>query len=190
MPTSTTCPWVKDAFEKLYHDTEWGTPEHNDNKLFEFLILEGMQAGLTWNLILKRRENMRQAFDGFNPILIAKYTEEKKAELLTNPGIIRNRRKIDSLVKNARAFLRVQQEFGSFDHYIWAFSGGKQIVNHWKDTAEVPATSPISEAMSKDLKKRGFSFVGSIICYSFMQACGMVNDHLTSCPFHAKASLS
>lgn len=185
MQNVTRCPWVTDELDQLYHDTEWGVPEYEDDKLFEFLILEGMQAGLSWNLILKRRESMRQAFDGFSAKCIAGYSEEKKAELLNNPGIIRNRRKVDALVKNAIAFLQVQEEFGSFSRYLWGFVGGKPITNHWEHVSEVPATSEISDAMSKDLKKRGFSFVGSTICYSLMQAIGMVNDHLTSCSFYS-----
>ncbi|MDL2324341.1 DNA-3-methyladenine glycosylase I, partial [Ruminococcaceae bacterium OttesenSCG-928-A16] len=166
MQAKTRCPWVHDELDQHYHDTEWGVPEYDDAKLFEFIILEGMQAGLSWNLILKRRETMREAFDGFNPTIIAKYNDTKRAELLANPGVIRNRRKIDALIKNANAFLAVQKEFGSFSSYIWGFVGGKPIVNAWQTTAQVPITTEVSDAMSKDLKKRGFSFVGSTICYS------------------------
>lgn len=177
------CPWAKDEYDIAYHDTEWGKPEHDDDKLFEFLILEGMQAGLTWNLILKRREGMREAFDGFDAGRIAKYDDAKKAELLQNVAIIRNRRKIDALVYNAKAFLEVQKEYGSFDKYIWSFVGGKPIVNRLKRIEDMPVTTKVSDEMSKQLKKRGFRFVGSTICYSFMQAVGMVNDHLAGCEF-------
>ena len=187
MPNENLCPWVKDGLDTDYHNNEWGFPQHNDAVLFEFIILEGMQAGLSWNLILKRRENMRQAFDGFNPVLIAEYDEAKQQELLQNPGIIRNRAKIKALIGNAKAFLQVQQEFGSFDAYIWGFVNGAPICNHWEKIEDVPAYTEISDKMSADLKKRGFKFVGTTICYSFMQACGLVNDHLISCPHHKLA---
>lgn len=184
MPENKRCSWAKDELNILYHDTEWGKPEHDDAKLFEFLILEGMQAGLSWSLILKRRENMRRAFDNFDYHIIAEYGDEKKQQLLQDPGVIRNRRKIDALVANAQAFIAVQQEFGSFDAYIWGFVGGKPLVNHWQKSTDAPATSELSDAMSKDLRRRGFKFVGSTICYSFMQAMGLINDHEVGCPRH------
>ncbi|MDL2294019.1 DNA-3-methyladenine glycosylase I [Ruminococcaceae bacterium OttesenSCG-928-D13] len=183
MPEKKRCGWVRDEYDRHYHDTEWGVPEHDDRKLFEFLILEGMQAGLTWNLILKRREAMREAFDGFDYEVIAGYGEEKKAELMQNQGIIRNRRKIDALVTNAAAFMAVQREFGSFDAYLWNWVDGKPIKGGWKAEAEMPATSPLSDALSRDLKKRGFKFVGSTICYSYLQAAGLLNDHVEGCAF-------
>lgn len=183
MDISNRCPWAKDSFEIQYHDTEWCKPEHDDQKLFELLILEGMQAGLSWNLILKRRAHMQQVFDGFNPNIIASYTQEKTQQLMLDPEIIRNRRKLDMLVANARAFIAVQQEFGSFDKYIWAFTQGKTIDNRLEKTGDMPASSPLSEKVSKDLKKRGFKFVGPVIIYSYLQAVGIINDHLLSCPF-------
>lgn len=182
------CGWACDELDILYHDTEWGRPTWQDAKLFEFLILEGMQAGLSWNLILHRRENMRKAFDGFYAEKIARYDDAKKAGLLQNPAIIRNRLKINALVENACAFLKVQQEFGSFAAYVWSFVDGKPVQNSWKTLAEVPATTPQSDAMSKDMKKRGFKFVGSTICYGFMQAMGLVNDHIVSCPQHKECA--
>lgn len=166
-----------------YHDQEWGVPVHDEQKLFEFLLLEGAQAGLSWETILKKREAYRQAFDNFNPSLIQNYDSEKISSLLQNKGIIRNRRKIEAFIQNARAFLKIQQE-RSFVHYIWAFVDGQSIQNSWKSYQETPAFTKESEAMSKDLKKRGFVFVGPTICYSFMQACGMVNDHCISCFRH------
>ncbi len=175
------CDWAKNDLAIQYHDAEWGVPQHDDRKLFEFLILEGAQAGLSWDTILRKRENYRAAFDDFDYKKIALYDEAKKAELLQNEGIIRNRLKIASAVQNANAFLKIQKEFGSFDKYIWNFVDGKPIVNSWKNLSEVPASTAISDAMSKDLKKRGFNFVGSTIMYAFMQACGLVNDHLVSC---------
>lgn len=181
------CPWCKDPLEIAYHDTEWGFPEHDDAKLFEMLILEGMQAGLSWVLILRRREAMRKAFDGFDAHKIAAYTDEKKRELLANPTVIRNRAKINALVTNAQQFLRLQKEQGSFDAYIWRFVDGVPLQNHWASHEEVPATSAVSDTMSAALKKEGFKFVGSTICYSFMQATGMVNDHLAGCDFYEKA---
>lgn len=180
------CLWVKDDFDIKYHDTEWGVPTHDDSKLFEMLILEGMQAGLTWNLILKRREEMRKAFDNFDYKIISQYTEEKEEQLLQNPKIIRNKRKISALKKNAIAFMQVQNEFGSFDKYIWGFADGKQIVNRWIKNEEIPITTELSDKISKDLKKRGFSFVGSTICYSYLQAIGIINDHLVDCFFGNK----
>jgi DNA-3-methyladenine glycosylase I len=164
-----------------YHDQEWGVPEHDDRKLFEMLLLEGAQAGVTWLIVLKKRENYRRAFDHFDPHKIARYGEKKIAALLQDAGIIRNRLKVNAAVTNARAFLQVQEEFGGFDRYLWQFVGGKPIVNRWKTLKEIPPQTPESDAMSKDLKKRGFKFVGSTICYAFMQACGLVNDHTTHC---------
>jgi len=177
----TRCAWARDELSIRYHDTEWGVPTHDDRKLFEFLILEGAQAGLSWKTILKKRENYRAAFDGFDPKKIARYSSKKLDTLLGDPGIIRNRLKIASAVKNAKAFLRVRREFGSFDAYIWQFTGGKPVRNRWRSHKEVPARTAQSDAMSKNLKKRGFSFVGSTICYAFMQAMGLVNDHVTGC---------
>lgn len=184
--TKERCPWAKNDLEIAYHDTEWGRPEHNDAKLFEMLILEGMQAGLSWSFILKRRENMRAAFDGFDAEKIARYEAAKEAELLANPDILRNRAKIAALAKNAQAFLRVREEFGTFDKYLWAFVDGRPIVNRWEDFSNLPALTEISTALSRDLKKRGFKFVGPTICYAYMQAVGMVNDHLVTCPQYAE----
>ncbi len=164
-----------------YHDEEWGVPVHDDRRLFEFLILEGAQAGLSWETILNKRENYRWAFDRFDPKKVARYDRRKVRELLANAGIVRNRLKIAAAVSNARAFLAVQKEFGSFDHYIWQFVGGRPKSNDWGKSQRVPAFTPESDAMSKDLKLRGFRFVGSTICYAFMQATGMVNDHTRDC---------
>jgi DNA-3-methyladenine glycosylase I len=164
-----------------YHDTEWGVPLHDDRELFEFLLLDNAQAGLSWQTILNKRENYRKAFDNFDPAKIARYGKRKITSLLNNPGIVRNRLKVESAVTNARAFLEIQKEFGSFDTYIWQFVNGTTIRNRCKKLEDIPATSPESDAMSKDLKKRGFKFVGSTICYAFMQSTGMVNDHLTRC---------
>jgi DNA-3-methyladenine glycosylase I len=169
-----------------YHDREWGVPVHSDRRHFEMLLLEGAQAGLTWEAILLRREGYRQAFAGFDPVKISKFTVKKKSALLQNSGIIRNRLKIDSAVTNAQAFLSVQEEFGSFDRYVWQFVGGKPKVNRWGRLSQVPATSPESEALSKDLKKRGFRFVGSTIIYAYMQAIGLVNDHTADCFLSAR----
>ena len=174
------CSWARSALMIRYHDEEWGVPVHDDRTLFEFLILEGAQAGLSWETILNKRENYRAAFDNFDPQKVAGYDRRKTAKLLKNPGIVRNRLKIASAVRNAQACLRVQEEFGSFDHYIWHFVDGKPRVNSWK-SPQIPASSPESDAMSKDLKKRGFNFVGSTICYAFMQAMGLVNDHAKEC---------
>ena len=179
--TLTRCSWPSDDLSIRYHDEEWGTPTHDDTSLFEFLILEGAQAGLSWDTILKKRQNYRAAFDNFDPKKIAYYDRGKIRGLMDNPGIIRNRLKIASAVQNAKAFLKVQDDFGSFDAYIWQFVGGSQIVNSRRSSKQVPARTPESDAMSKDLKKRGFSFVGTTICYAFMQATGLVNDHLTTC---------
>jgi DNA-3-methyladenine glycosylase I len=167
-----------------YHDREWGVPLHDDRALFEFLILEGAQAGLSWSTILKKRPAYRAAFDRFHPRTVARYDEVKLAALLANPAIVRNRLKIRSAVQNAQALLAAQKEFGSFDAYIWQFVGGRPIQNRWSRMHDVPARTPQSDAMSKDLRKRGFAFVGSTICYAFMQATGMVNDHLVSCFRH------
>jgi DNA-3-methyladenine glycosylase I len=182
MPDKNRCAWVNDNPLYLsYHDNEWGIPVYDDRLLFEFLILEGMQAGLSWLTILKKRENYRQCLDNFNAELISKYDERKFEELLANEGIIRNRLKIRSIIENAKAYLQIKKEFNSFSEYIWSFVGGKPIENHWKQINEVPAATDISDKMSKDLKKRGFKFVGSTICYAFMQAVGMVNDHTENC---------
>ncbi len=175
------CSWAKNDLAIHYHDAEWGVPLHDDRGLFEFLILEGAQAGLSWDTILRKRDNYRKAFDNFDPAKVARYTDAKCSKLLLDEGIIRNRLKIASAVSNAKAFLKVQNEFGSFDKYIWGFVGGKPLVNKLKSMDEVQAKTDISDALSKDLKKRGFNFVGSTIMYAFMQATGMVNDHLTTC---------
>ena len=174
------CSWAKNDLAIAYHDAEWGVPLHDDRGLFEFLILEGAQAGLSWDTILRKRDAYRAAFENFVPAKVAKYTDAKCAKLLLNEGIIRNRLKIASAVSNAKAFLAVQKEFGSFDKYIWSFVGGKPIVNKLKG-GDVPAKTEISDTIAKDLKKRGFNFVGSTIMYAFMQATGMVNDHLVTC---------
>lgn len=176
------CGWVnQDPLYIDYHDKEWGVPVYDDQKLFEFLNLEGAQAGLSWYTILKKRENYRIAFDQFDPLKISKYDEKKIEELLQNEGIVRNKLKVNAVITNAKAYLQVVEEFGSFRDYIWSFVGEKPIQNHFKDLSEVPATTEISDKMSKDLKKRGFKFVGSTICYAYMQATGMVNDHITTC---------
>jgi DNA-3-methyladenine glycosylase I len=175
------CPWAKSELYCQYHDHEWGVPAHDDTHLFEMLILEGAQAGLSWETILKKRENYRAAFDRFDARRMASYNDAKLAALLGNPGIVRNRLKVNAAVQNAKAFLQAQEEFGSFDTYIWQFVGGKPVQNGWASLNEVPARTAQSDAMSKDLSKRGFKFVGSTICYAFMQATGMVNDHLTEC---------
>lgn len=176
------CTWASgDVLSIAYHDLEWGTPLHDDHGLFEFLILEGAQAGLSWSTILRKREAYRRAFDRFDPRKVARYDDAKIAALLENAGIVRNRLKIRAAVRNAQAFLAVQKEFGSFDTYVWRFVGGKPLQNRWQRAGDVPARTPQSDAMSKDLLKRGFTFVGSTICYAFMQATGMVNDHLVGC---------
>jgi DNA-3-methyladenine glycosylase I len=175
------CDWARNDLAIAYHDREWGVPCHDDRVLFEFVILEGAQAGLSWDTVLRKRENYRAAFDGFDPGKIARYGQSKVRALMNNEGIVRNRLKILSVAKNAKAFLEVQEEFGSFDHYIWQFVGGKPQTNARRTLKVVPARTPESDAMSKDMRKRGFTFVGSTICYAFMQAVGMVNDHLTSC---------
>src|SRR5215813_13699908 len=169
-----------------YHDNEWGTPLHDDRKHFEFLVLDGAQAGLSWRTVLLKRENYRKAFDGFDPAKVARYSEQRIAKLLVNPGIIRNRLKVQSAVTNAKSFLEVQEEFGSFDQFIWQFVGGRPRVNEFKTVSQVPARSPESDKMSKDMQARGFKFVGSTICYAYMQAAGMVNDHLVTCFCHGE----
>ena len=182
MDNKIRCSWAGDTeIYCKYHDEEWGVPVHDDRLLFEMLILEGAQAGLNWITILKKRENYKKAFDNFDVIKVSRYSEKKIEKLLQDPGIVRNKLKVRSAVSNAKAFLAVQKEFGSFDQYIWQFVDGQPIKNKWKDLSEVPATSKESDAMSKDLKKRGFKFVGSTICYAYMQAVGMVNDHTVDC---------
>jgi DNA-3-methyladenine glycosylase I len=178
------CGWAKGELYEQYHDTEWGVPLHDDRALFEFLVLEGAQAGLSWSTILNKRENYRQAFSGFDARKVAKYGEDKIAKLLENPGIVRNQLKVRSAVTNAKAFLAVQKEFGTFDAYMWSFVGGKPIQNRWETIKDVPPRTKESDAMSQDLRKRGFAFVGSTICYAHMQATGMVNDHLVTCFRH------
>jgi DNA-3-methyladenine glycosylase I len=175
------CPWASDDLLTAYHDEEWGVPLHDDRALFEFLVLEGAQAGLSWSTILKKRPAYREAFDHFDPGKVAQYHEAKIESLMTNAGIVRNRLKIRSAVQNARAFLAIQKEFGSFDRYVWRFVGGGVLNGRRRRFEDVPARTPESDAMSKDLAKRGFNFVGSTICYAFMQATGMVNDHLVGC---------
>ncbi|XZF12463.1 DNA-3-methyladenine glycosylase I [Chitinophagaceae bacterium MMS25-I14] len=179
------CTWPgSDEQMNKYHDEEWGTPLHDDRKLFEFMVLDAFQAGLNWKTILHKRKNFEKAFAGFNIVKVSKFTEEKIQELMQDTGIIRNQLKIRATVNNAQRFIEVQKEFGSFDKYIWQFTGGRPLVNRWKVTGEVPPRSAESDAMSKDLQKRGFKFVGSTICYAFMQAAGMINDHLMGCPRH------
>lgn len=183
------CPWAEmNELEAAYHDSEWGTPVHDDRTFFEFLILESAQAGLSWDTVLKKRENYRTAFSGFDPCGVAGFGRTEIATLLKNPGIIRNRLKIESAVDNARSFLAVQSEFGSFDRYIWRFVGASPRQNRWRSVKQVPASTPESDAMSHDLKRRGFRFVGSTICYAFMQATGLVNDHLVACFRHQELS--
>jgi DNA-3-methyladenine glycosylase I len=181
MTDRTRCAWAQTELSIAYHDAEWGVPVHEDRVLFEFLILEGAQAGLSWETILKKRENYRRVLDNFDACRIALYSERKTAELLANPGIIRNRLKIAATIRNAKAFLEVQREFGSFDSYIWQFVGGKPLRNERRALRDIPARTAESDAMSKNLLKRGFKFVGSTICYAFMQAVGVVNDHSVNC---------
>lgn len=181
------CGWVnQDPLYIYYHDYEWGVPVYDDRLLFEYLNLEGAQAGLSWYTILKKRDNYRKAFDHFDPMKIIKYDDQKVSELLNNEGIVRNKLKINAVITNAQAFLKVVEEFGSFSHYIWSFVDGVPIQNHFNDLSEVPAKTDISDRLSKDLKKRGFKFVGSTICYAFMQAVGMVNDHIVFCECYGK----
>jgi DNA-3-methyladenine glycosylase I len=183
---SARCPWAgEDPLYVAYHDEEWGVPLHDDRRLFEMLILEGAQAGLSWFTILKKRESYRRAFDEFDPVRVARYTEKRQAKLLEDAGIVRNRQKIAATIGNARVFLDVVAERGSFDAYLWEFVGGKPRQNRFRSIKDVPPKTAESDALSKDLEKRGFKFVGSTICYAYMQAIGMVNDHLTSCPRHA-----
>jgi DNA-3-methyladenine glycosylase I len=182
------CPWPTKPLDIEYHDKEWGRPQHDDRALFELLILEGAQAGLSWTTILAKRENYRKAFDGFDSKKIARYGARKTASLMADAGIVRNRLKIAATIQNAKAFLAVQEEFGSFDRYIWGFVGGKPRVNRRRGRGDVPALTPESDAMSKDLRARGFKFVGTTICYAYMQATGMVNDHLLVCFCHAECA--
>ncbi len=176
------CAWCEnDELYIKYHDEEWGAPVHDDNKHFEFLVLESAQAGLSWITILKKRENYKQAYDNFDPIKVAKYNEEKVEELRNNPGIIRNKRKIEASINNAQRFLEIQKEFGSFDKYIWEFVNNDPIKNKWNNISEIPANTELSSKISKDLKKRGFRFVGSTIIYSYLQAAGLINDHIKDC---------
>ncbi len=186
----TRCEWARPTspLYVAYHDREWGVPVHDDRTLFEFLILEGAQAGLSWETILKKRDRYREAFDGFDPARVARYDARKVRALLADPGIVRNRLKIAAAIENARAFLAVQEAFGSFDAYVWRFVGGAPRPNAWRTIREVPARTPESDAMSKELAKRGFRFVGSTICYAFMQAVGMVNDHVVGCFRHREVA--
>lgn len=183
------CAWPgNDPLMQTYHDQEWGTPVHDDRKIFEFLVLDAFQAGLSWSTILRKRENFRAAFDNFEPAIIADYNEAKVQTLLQDAGIIRNRLKVRATIGNAQAFLATQAEFSSFDRYIWQFTGGKPLVNQWKTLREIPVSTAESDGMSADLKKRGFKFVGSTICYAFMQAAGLVNDHTVDCFRHRELS--
>ncbi len=182
---TTRCPWPATELSIAYHDTEWGVPLHDDRALFELLTLEGAQAGLSWSIVLHKRESYRRAFDGFDVKRISRYDARKVASLLADPGIVRNRLKIAATIQNAKAFLAVQREFGSFDRYLWQFVGGRPIVNRRRSMKEVPVRTAESDALSRNLLACGFKFVGSTICYAFMQASGMVNDHLVSCPRHA-----
>lgn len=180
--TPVSCPWsLADPLMRSYHDAEWGVPVHNDRRHFEMLVLEGAQAGLSWLTVLRRREGYRRAFAGFDPEAVAVFSQQRLEELLLDPGLIRNRAKITATIRNARRFLEVQQEFGSFDRYIWGFVGGRPIDHRLRRPEEIPATTPESDDLSRDLKKRGFGFVGSTICYAHMQAAGLCNDHLVSC---------
>lgn len=190
MPSLRPCPWPTKPLDLAYHDTEWGVPLHDDRALFELLTLEGAQAGLSWSTILAKRENYRRAFDHFDVAKIARYNARKTAALLADAGIVRNRLKIAATIQNAKAFLAVQHEFGSFDRHLWSFVGGKPIVNRRRSMRDVPARTPESDALSRDLLQRGFKFVGTTICYAFMQASGMVNDHLVTCPRHAACQRS
>ncbi|MCL4741364.1 MAG: DNA-3-methyladenine glycosylase I [Phycisphaerales bacterium] len=180
------CPWAKTELSIAYHDAEWGVPRHDDRTLFEFITLEGAQAGLSWETILRKRDRYREVFAGFDPSRVARFTPARVERLLADPGIVRNRAKVESTVANARAVLRVQREFGSLDAYLWRFVDGCPVVNRRRRMSDVPASTPVSDAMSKDLKRRGFGFVGTTICYALMQAVGMVNDHLVTCPRHGE----
>jgi DNA-3-methyladenine glycosylase I len=182
MSDKTRCRWATHSdLEQEYHDTEWGVPNYDDRHLFEMLVLEGAQAGLSWLTVLKKRESYREAFDGFDPVKIAEYDDSKRSELLSNPGIIRNRLKVDATIQNAKVYLALTEKHGSFSNYIWGFVDGRPIINEFKTLNDVPAETEISKQMSKQLKKDGFKFVGPTICYAFMQAIGMVNDHTTDC---------
>ena len=185
MPQIRRCPWARTPLGIAYHDHEWGVPVHDDSRFFEFLVLEGAQAGLSWETILNRREAYRRAFDGFDPRVVAAFDPRRIQQLVGNAGIIRNRLKIESAVRNAKAFLEMQDQFSSFDAYVWQFVGGQPRVNRWRSFGQVPARTAQSDALSKDLKQQGFNFVGSTICYAFMQAVGMVNDHLLTCFRHS-----
>ncbi len=186
----TRCSWCLKFDQYItYHDEEWGVPVHDDRKHFEFLVLESAQAGLSWSTILKKRSGYRKAFADFDPVRVARFTPSRIEKILQDPGIVRNRLKVNAAVNNAKRFLEVQKEFGTFDHYIWSFVGAKPIINRWKNPSEVPAVSPESDALSRDLTKRGFKFVGSTIMYAHMQACGLVNDHLVDCWRYRKANL-
>lgn len=179
------CEWAnRSELERSYHDNEWGVPIHDDRSLFEFLVLEGAQAGLSWSTILRKREGYRKAFDNFNALKISRYAGNDISRLLADPGIVRNRLKITATITNARAFLQLQKQFGSFDHYIWQFVNGRPVQNSWEKLTDIPSSAPESDAMSKDLRERGFKFVGTTICYSLMQAVGMVNDHVVGCFRH------
>jgi DNA-3-methyladenine glycosylase I len=182
------CSWAQTELYARYHDTEWGVPQHDDRVLFEFLVLSGTQAGLSWEIILKKRENYRQAFDRFDPAVVARYDEKKRQTLLADAGVVRNRQKITAAIQNARAFLEVQREFGSFDRYLWGFVDRQPRQNAWESLADLPTRTAESDALSQDLKRRGFSFVGTKICYAFMQTVGLVNDHLVSCFRHAEVA--
>lgn len=179
--TIQRCSWAKNDLAVAYHDEEWGVPVHDDRRHFEFVILEGAQAGLSWDIILRKRERYRDVFAQFDPQRVARFTESRCERILQDPGIIRNRAKVYAAVANARALLTVQEAFGSFDAYLWRFVDGKPIRNRWRSSSQIPASTPLSDALGKDLRKRGFSFVGSTICYSFMQAVGMIDDHLVTC---------
>ena len=181
MRTRPRCAWARTPLSIDYHDKEWGVPVHDDRRLFEFLILEGAQAGLSWETILNKRDAYRKAFAGFDPHRVARFTPARVEQLLQNPGIVRNRLKVESTVGNARAFLEVQEEFGSFDAYLWRFVDGSPKVNRWKSLKQIPASTPESDALSRDLRRRGFKFVGTTICYAYMQAVGLVNDHTVDC---------
>jgi DNA-3-methyladenine glycosylase I len=180
------CPWAGNELAIEYHDHEWGVPSHDDRHLFEMLILEGAQAGLSWDTILRKRGNYRRAFDGFDPERVARFTPARIEKLLRDEGLVRNRLKLESAVANARVMLQIRDKFGSLDRYFWSFPGGKPVRNSWKTAAEVPARTPLSDALSRDLKRRGCRFAGSTICYAFLQATGMVNDHLVECPRHGE----
>jgi len=184
MPNRKRCAWAKNPRAVAYHDREWGVPLRSDRRLFEFLVLEGAQAGLSWDTVLAKRARYRAVFDRFDPSKVARYGARKKAQLLADPGIIRNRAKIDAAVVNARCFLAVRKEFGSFSRYVWGFVGGRPVQNGWRHRRQVPARSPVSDLLAKDLKRRGFKFVGTTIMYAFMQAVGMVNDHTLACFRH------